>query len=114
MNRWGRRSEIHVPELCEQDYLGIQCREERAFTMNPLLERLNQFHQFALDRINSSNETVTLDQLYDEWRLFNPDHHEVDGDAVAIADSLSDYRAGAQGIAADELIRKLKSRHLNG
>lgn len=82
--------------------------------MNQLLERLNQFHQFALDRINSSHAHMTLDQLYDEWRLFSPDHHEVDSDAVAVANSLSDYRAGAQGISADELIRKLRSRHLNG
>lgn len=82
--------------------------------MNQLVERLNQFHQFALDRINASHEPLTLDQLYDEWRLLNPDCNEVDGDAVAIADSLSDYRAGAQGIPADELLRKLSSRQFNG
>lgn len=78
--------------------------------MNQLAEQLNQFHQFALDRINSSNEPVTLDELYDEWRLSNPDQHLVDIDAAAIAESLTDYRNGAQGKPAADVIQRLKMK----
>lgn len=72
-------------------------------------EQRNEFREFALARINSAKVSLTLDELYDEWRLNTPDPYQLANDAKAVAASLTDYRNGVEGKPASEVVRK---RHI--
>mgnify|MGYP001766764783 CR=1 FL=1 len=65
--------------------------------MTHIQYQLNEFREFALARINSAKESLTLDELYDEWRLRYPDPDQLANDAKAVAASLTDYRNGVEG-----------------
>ena len=78
--------------------------------MTHIADQLNEFREFALARINSSKNQLTLDEIYDEWRLNNPDPEQLAADAQAVAASLADYRNGVEGKPPSEVVRKLKTR----
>jgi len=78
--------------------------------MTDIADQLRQFREFALARINSSKDRQSLDELFDEWRLQNPDPEQVVKDSQAVAASLADYRKGVEGKPASDVIRKLQTR----
>lgn len=78
--------------------------------MTQIADQINQFREFALARLSSGNKELTIDELYDEWRIQNPDPEQLADDAKAVAASLNDYQNGVSGKPAAEVIRNLKSR----
>lgn len=74
--------------------------------MAQISDQIDKFREFALARSSSSNHDLSLDELYDEWRLMNPDPEQLSNDTEAVNASLQDYRNGIQGKPVDEVIRK--------
>lgn len=78
--------------------------------MSQISNQLDQFREFALSKIKTSGNRLTLDELFDEWRLTHPDPHQQADDAQAALDSLDDCRNGVQGTNHAEISARLRSR----
>jgi hypothetical protein len=78
--------------------------------MTNTTRQLDQFRQFALARLQSSGSEVAIDELYDEWRLQEPDPQEINKNAKAIEASLRDLERGVQGKPKDEFVRHFKTK----
>lgn len=74
-------------------------------------DQLNQFHQFALARLDSAPETTTLEELFDQWRLTCPTQQERDDNVSAIAASLRDFDNGERGVKAEQFATDFRSRN---
>jgi hypothetical protein len=89
----------------------VTIAEEMLITQ--IADQLDQFREFALARLSSAGEGLTLDALYDEWRTMNPDRSQMEADHQAVAASLRDYRSGVSGKPAADVVRRLKSQLAN-
>ncbi|HMO15649.1 MAG TPA: hypothetical protein PKD64_15420 [Pirellulaceae bacterium] len=78
--------------------------------MTQISEQINQFREFALSRLSSGKQDVSIDELYDEWRMLNPDSEKSEADAKAVSASLNDYHRGIKGKSAEDVIRNLTSK----
>jgi len=72
--------------------------------------QIEHFRDFALARLSSTEQHLTIDELYDEWRLLNPDTSQMANDTIAVAASLHDYQSGVLGKNGAEIIQMLKSQ----
>ena len=81
--------------------------------MTQIVAQIDQFREFAVARLSSASEELTIDALYDEWRVLNPDRPQMEADHQAVAASLRDYRNGVAGIPAADVVRRLKSQLSN-
>ena len=73
------------------------------------LQQLQQFHQFALARLQCGDGAVTIDELFDQWRLCNPISEEHADNCRAIAASIRDFDDGERGVAAEEFMDQFRS-----
>ena len=71
-------------------------------------EEIHDFTRFALDQINSTGSELSMDELYDMWRLENPDPNVCADDVAAINGAIEDYKNGDRGRVAGELSRELR------
>jgi hypothetical protein len=78
--------------------------------MTQIAAQIEQFREFALAQLSDENKELTIDELYDEWRILNPDPVQMTIEKNAVAASLRDYRNGVSGKPAAEVIRRLKSQ----
>jgi hypothetical protein len=60
------------------------------------------FAQFALQRIESGERDVTIDELFDQWRLENPSDEEYAENVAAVRESIREYQSGERGTIAGE------------
>jgi hypothetical protein len=77
--------------------------------MSQISDQIDQFREFALSRITTADDRLTLDELFDEWRLAHPDPQQQADDAQAVLASLNDYRNGVQGTSPAEITGRLRS-----
>lgn len=78
--------------------------------MSQITDQLDQFREFALLRISSAGNRLSLDELFEEWRLTHPDPQQQADDASAVLASLHDYRNGVQGTDPAEITARLRSK----
>ncbi len=82
--------------------------------MSQISDQLDQFREFALSRITATGNRLTLDELFDEWRLAFPDPQQQAEDAQAVQASLNDYRNGVQGTSPADISARLRSKVSGG
>ena len=78
---------------------------------NTTLQQVEQFRTFVLNHFIQSEESLSLEELFDQWRFSNPLDEEAEADLRAIAASLRDHKSGAQGRAMGEFIEDFKNTH---
>lgn len=73
-------------------------------------EQLDSFHQFASDRLLSSGQEISWQELFYLWRLENPTAVEEADIYAALDESLSNIENGkAQPL--DEAMQELRDKH---
>lgn len=75
------------------------------------IDQLEQFRSFVLDRIGRGGSVLSIDDLYDEWRIHNPSPSELEADSKAIAASLQDLDRGERGKPIDSFLQDFKKTH---
>jgi hypothetical protein len=60
--------------------------------MTQIADQIDPFRAFSLAYLNSEAKEMTIDELYDEWRLMNPAPVQINDDKNAVSASLRDYR----------------------
>jgi hypothetical protein len=75
-------------------------------TMATIQQDIESFHQFASKVIRRGERTVTIDDLYEQWRIdrFGED------DLKAIKASLNDLEAGQKGLPLEEFKKDFDRR----
>ena len=72
-------------------------------------QELESFTQFVQHRIGGSTGELSLDQLFDLWRIENPSESIYSEDVAAIAASIDDFKNGERGACAGEHSEQLRS-----
>lgn len=70
---------------------------------------LEDFHEFALARIQASGSDLTWDELVDQWRVRRPSPDRRAADLDAIRAAVDDMRAGDHGEPAERAIEELRT-----
>lgn len=71
------------------------------------LNQVDEFRAFVLGRARLG-EQLSIDELYDEWRVRNPSSSELNANAKAIDASLKDLDSGEQGRDVSEFLDEFK------
>ncbi|QDT63459.1 hypothetical protein [Calycomorphotria hydatis] len=78
--------------------------------MATVREQLESFHNFANHRLASDSSSMTIDQIYEEWRMQHLAEEEYATNVTAIQASIDDYQRGERGTElgghSDELRRE--------
>jgi hypothetical protein len=73
-------------------------------------QQIDSFHRFATERIRRGSD-LTIDELYDLWRLEHPTSQELDENVRAVQAALDDFESGDRGVPLEEAIREIRKEH---
>jgi hypothetical protein len=73
-------------------------------------QQLQSFTEFAKALLDTGHPQLSLNELFDLWRIENPSDAEYAEDLAAIAGAIDDFRRGDRGRPARELSRELRSQ----
>ncbi|MCG8583979.1 MAG: hypothetical protein MI757_04620 [Pirellulales bacterium] len=79
--------------------------------MDSIHDQLSQFNAFARATIARQNNELTLDELWDRWRLENPTTAEADEDLLAVRAAVNDMNNGDRGVPAREHIDAMRKKY---
>jgi len=74
-------------------------------------EQIEDFYQFATERLENGSADLTMDELYDEWRIKNPTPEEFAENVAAIQAAIDDMNNGDKGRDAREISRELREKY---
>ena len=77
--------------------------------MGTTQQELESFTQFVLRRIGVSSGDLSLDELFDLWRIENPSEATYSENVAAIAASIDDFMKGERGALAGQHSAQLRS-----
>jgi hypothetical protein len=66
------------------------------------------FTNFAMQKIGAGHRDLTIDQLFDQWRIENPSDEQFADNVAAIRASIDDFKAGDRGTIAGEHSAELR------
>ena len=69
---------------------------------------LNSFMDFARQHIAMGDPGLTIDELFDQWRVENPSETEYTENVAAIVASVEDFKNGERGRLAGEHSAQLR------
>jgi hypothetical protein len=72
-------------------------------------QELESFTQFVQRRVGASSGDLSLDELFDLWRIENPSETMYSENVAAIAASIDDFMKGERGAPAGEHSARLRS-----
>lgn len=78
--------------------------------MATVAQELESFTQFARDRLGDEDASLSLDELFDLWRIENPSEMAYSDNVAAIAGAIEDFKNGDRGRPAGELSRELRQQ----
>ena len=79
--------------------------------MTAAAKEIEEFCEFAEQRMRDVPCDLTLDELYAEWRATNPMSVELDKSVAAVQASLRDLEAGESGRPVEEFFAEFRSRN---
>ena len=71
-------------------------------------EQVDDFHRFATERLRKSSSELSIDELYEQWRLENPSSEQQANDLAAVYASLEDFKQGERGRRTGETTQRLR------
>ena len=76
--------------------------------MSTAEQDIANFANFALQMIESGERDLTIDELFDQWRIENPSDEQYAENVAAIQASIHDFKAGERGTVAGEHSAQLR------
>ncbi|MDA1018164.1 MAG: hypothetical protein O3A00_27380 [Planctomycetota bacterium] len=83
----------------------------RAISMTATIQELNNFHQFALQKLASGANDVSLDDLFDMWQIENTSAETREVDLLAVQAAVRDLEGGDRGVPFEEHVRELRDKY---
>lgn len=75
------------------------------------MTQIESFHQFAVERIRRDGTDLSMDDLYELWRLENLSTDELSESAAAVRSALSEMRDEDAWIDADDHLDQLRAKY---
>ncbi len=72
---------------------------------------IDSFHSFAIQRIHSGGNQLSIDELFDAWRLENPMPDEYAENVAAVNASIEDFKNGERGSPAGDHSSELRRQY---
>jgi len=72
--------------------------------------QLDNFHQFATEKLSNGGADLSWPELFDLWRIENPTADQQAEIYAALDESLADIQNGRHR-PADEVVRELRAKH---
>jgi hypothetical protein len=69
---------------------------------------LDRFTSYACQMIESGQHSLSIDELFDQWRAENPSDDQYGEDVAAIKASIQDFKNGERGTLAGEHSAQLR------
>jgi hypothetical protein len=76
--------------------------------MSTAEQELASFTSYARQKIDSGARNLTIDELFDQWRMENPSDEAHAENVAAIQASINDFRVGERGTIAGEHSSQLR------
>jgi hypothetical protein len=76
--------------------------------MSTTQQDLASFTSFALHKIDSGESDLTIDELFDQWRIENPSDEQLAENVAAVQASIDDFKVGDRGKLAGEHSAQLR------
>lgn len=73
-------------------------------------DQLESFYHFANNELSANRSDLTLDQIYQTWRLENPTPEEQADVHIAIRQGIEDIKAG-RGRPAEEVMEEMREKY---
>lgn len=73
-------------------------------------DHIDSFHRFASEQLGKLGAEVSMDDLYDQWRLENPTEEEREADVRAVKASLRDMEQGDRGKPFGEHLQEMREK----
>jgi hypothetical protein len=70
-------------------------------------QQLDRFYQFATERVESTGDALSLDELYLAWRARNRTESDLAESVAAVTAALTDLEQGELGEPARPALREL-------
>lgn len=74
-------------------------------------EQLENFHQYASRQLEVGDSNLSMDELYELWRLENLPAEELAQSVGAIREALSDMEAGDHGLPVEDHLARLRAKY---
>ena len=82
--------------------------------MSTTEQELASFTSYALQKIESGERAMSIDELFDQWRAENPSDEQYAIDVAAVQASIQDFRNGERGTLAGEHSAQLRRDYRAG
>lgn len=77
-------------------------------------QELASFTSYARQTIDSGQGNLSIDELFDQWRVENPSDEQYAENLAAIQASIRDFKNGERGTIAGEHSAQLRREFGNG
>jgi hypothetical protein len=74
------------------------------------LHELRDFHRFLGEKVNNGAESLSPEEVLDEWRMLHPEPKAVEEDIAAIQEAIEDMENGDTGIPFADFDRNFRAR----
>ncbi len=75
------------------------------------ITQIESFHQFAVARLNSGDTNLSMDELYEQWRLENLSAEELAESVAAVRAALGEMQNEDAWIDAEDHLAQLRSKY---
>lgn len=79
--------------------------------MSITLLQLNQFHEYAEQRLTAGSAALDLVELATEWQFQHESQDHMKQDTLAVKAALADMDAGETGRPMSEFMKEFEERH---
>ena len=76
--------------------------------MSTAEQDIDRFTSYARQKIESGERDLSIDELFDQWRVENPSDEQYAENVAAIQASIQDYKNGERGTIAGEHSAQLR------
>jgi hypothetical protein len=76
--------------------------------MSTAEQDIESFASYARRNIESGQRDLTIDELFDQWRIENPSDEQYAANVAAVQASIADFKRGERGTLADEHSAQLR------
>lgn len=70
--------------------------------MSSIEQDLDSFNRYARQRIGPGQQALSIDELFEQWRVENSSDDQYAEDVAAINASIQDFKSGERGAPAGE------------
>lgn len=74
-------------------------------------QQIDSFHRYATERLSNRGAELSIDELFDLWRIENPTPEELHADVLAVKASLRDIEAGGTGQPFEDFKREFRAQN---